>query len=231
MRYTLRLAIVVATLFCLSSIAAAGEHTDASGFSVKYPDDWTALSSETLAESEELFPQEIKNWLAKNHFDFNRVNLMLMRNGTEDFLENLNVLVGDQQIQINNESVAQLIKVLQTEYGAIGGAARNIRGKIQEIGSSNVIVIEYESELPGASFPLRQRQVYFPGGGKTYIITCTSKSDTFSRYAPVFDEILASVQVPAPTSYGFKWNRLLIMAAVGGAIGASVTVFRKVFGK
>jgi hypothetical protein len=68
--------------------------------------------------------------------------------------------------------------------------------------------------------------VFFPGGGKTFIVTSTAKPETFEKYAPTFDEILASFQAPAPLASsprlfhgpGFdQWG-----AVIGGIVGALV---------
>lgn len=52
--------------------------------------------------------------------------------------------------------------------------------------------------MPGETLPSRQRQVYIPGGGNTFIVTCTGEADRFDGYVPTFDSILASFKVPPP---------------------------------
>jgi hypothetical protein len=95
-----------------------------------------------------------------------------------------------------------------------------------------VIVIDFQSRLPTAPFPLQQRQVVFVGGGNSYIVTCSAKTDTFARYTEVFDAVLASFKVPAPRGgQGFDWNRVLLYGIIGGVVGGLVGLFKKLAGR
>ena len=78
--------------------------------------------------------------------------------------------------------------------------------------------------------PLKQRQVFFAGGGKTYIVTCSALADRFGEYSGTFDEMLESFKVPGTVAQqqqqGFDWNRVMVMA-VDGIAGGLVGLVKK----
>jgi hypothetical protein len=144
---------------------------------------------------------------------------MLIRNGNEEFLENLNVVVENEQIPLNNDSVKKLADLWAKQSQSMGAKLENYQGRVQRVGSRDAIVTEHRIQMPGVPVPLWQRQVLFPGGGKTFIVTCTAKADSFQPFVPTFDTILASFQVPPPVAMGFNWKQVGVAAIVGGIVG------------
>jgi hypothetical protein len=223
------LLIALLLLATLATSAIGGQYTDPSGFSFTYPDDWVVVTRQ-VRDSKDLAP-EISKWLAKNNLDLNRVSVVLVRKGPEEFLENLNVVIDNQQMPMTEDSVTQVTRMLPQQYQSLGAKLSKLQGGLQKIASRDAIVINYEAQLPGLSFPLRQRQVFLAGGGNTYIVTCTARPETFDKYSPAFDQIVASMNVPAPISQGFDWTRVLIFAAIGAVVGLCVKLIRDLSAK
>ena len=207
-------------LLVWGEFAVGGTFTDPSGFSFTYPDGWVAVNRGTLED----LNQVVQKWVSKNKIDFERVKVLVIRNGKEEFLENVNVVVLDQEIPLNQNTLGKMKDVVVQQYQRVGAKADNVQARMKKFGNRNTVVVDYNLQLPRAPFPVRQRQVTFPGGGKSYIVTCTAKTDTFDHNEPVFERILTSFQVPEPTSRKFDWTRVLTMAAVGGIVGGLVAV-------
>ena len=223
-------------LLLICATASGGDYTDPSGFAFTYPEDWIPLTHSAMSEVNQAIPQELKNWVAKNNVDLSRVAVVLLRNGREEFVENLNVVVVKQQIAVDDKTVQKMTESLPKQYRSMGMNVDNFQGRVQKVGSHNAVVVEYQyqSPLPGVTSELRQRQVFFPGGGKTYIVTYSATTDSFDRHLPIFEKILASFQVPAPVAMGFDWSRVATTGLVGGIVGGlfgGMAVARKMFSR
>ena len=191
-----------------------------------YPDGWVVLASPANNKDlkREEVPPEIQKWMKKNNVDLSKVSMMLVHSGNDDFLENLNVVVDSQQIPVNDATVQKITAELPQQYGTMGVVVRDVRVRVEKIGNRDAIVVDFQSNIPGVAVPLKQRQVMFPGGGKTYIVTCTAKAKNFERTVKTFDWILASFKAPemAPLGFHFDWNQSLMKGIVGGVIGGLV---------
>lgn len=209
-------------LLACGQSALGGDYADPSGFSFTYPDGWIPISRATMNDAAQDMPREMKDWISKNKLDLNRMAMSLVRDGRDEFLENLNVVVENQQIPLDEDKVKEQTSAIEQKYKATGVKIDNFKGSVQKIGANNAVVLEFQSRVPGVSSTLRQKQVAFPGGGKTYIVTCTAKADSFDKYQPVFDEMLASFQVPTPVSQGFDWKQVWHTALIGGIVGGVV---------
>lgn len=202
--------------------AFAGTYTDPSGFSFTYPDGWITVTRAQVGEVNQVIPPEIRNWVNHSNIDLNRMAVVLLRNGQEEFLENINVVVDSQQIPLDDDSLQELNEKLPQQYRAAGATIEDFQARIQKVGSREAMVVEYRARMPGMPETLRQKQVMFPGGGKTYIVTYTATADSFERYRATFDNVLLSFQTPDPLSQGFDWNRVIMMALVGAVIGGLI---------
>ena len=206
-------------LFACGSPALGDTYTDPSGFSFDYPDGWVPVTWAAVDKGNRGLTDELRVWLSKNNVDLNRISVMLLRAGRDEFLENLNVVVEGQQVLVDDNTVKQLTGQLTQQFGAMNAKVENLQGRVQKVGTRDAAVLEWQVRMPGAPHVLRQKQVLFPGGGKTYIVTCTAKADSFDAYQPTFDRILTSFQIPAPVAQGFDWNRLLSSALMWGGLG------------
>lgn len=216
-----RLAETLFAFFLVASTAAtAGEHADPAGFSFKYPDTWFAITS----VNRDSLPPELKNWVARNRVDLTRVKVTVLRRANEEFLENLNVVVDTQQMPINNASLQKLLEIIPQQFRSVGVTIEDMQGRLGQFGANQAIILEYRSRLPGVPIPLKQRQVMLAGGGKTFIVTCTAKQDTFDQHVGTFDSILASFNVPAPIAQGVNLNPILRGALVGGIVGGLAAI-------
>ena len=219
--------VVVQYLLTITNTMIAGEYNDSSGFSFSYPEGWFAASK--VNPQNDKIPPELNKWIAKNNIDLDKIRVAVIRGGQDDFLENMNVVVVPKEIPVNDQSLNELLGGLQQQYRTLGIAINKLDGSVQQIGDNKVILLNYESRLPAIPFLLRQRQMYVPGGGQSYIVTCTGKVDAFATYSPVFDSILASMKVPASTQTGFDWQRVIIFAIVGGVLAAGFSLVKKLF--
>jgi hypothetical protein len=195
---SIRRRLLLAGLLLATSGGAAfgGTYADPSGFSFTYPEGWTAVTRASLGDVHQALPQEVKDWVAKNNLDLNRVAVVLVRNGGGEFLENLNVVVDKQQIPVDDKTLRQLTDGLPGQYRSMGATVDDVRGRVQKVGSRDAVVVDFRSRLPGVPYPLRQRQVMIPGGGNTYIVTCTARAESFDQHLPTFEKILANFQAP-----------------------------------
>jgi hypothetical protein len=214
--------LLVALILLVGARSASGkDYTDPSGFSFTHSDAWVAFNRASLGDMRQAFPRELKNWISRNRIDFNQVAMVLVRNGRGDFLENLNVVVDQkQQIPVDDATVAQLKAMLPKQYLTMGIKVDDLKVSVGRFGTREAIVADYRAKLPGVPYTLRQKQAIFPGGGKTYTVTCTAKADAFPRYQPTFDKVLASFNVPPPAAVqSVNWGQSMNMGWVGGIIG------------
>lgn len=206
---------------------SAGEYQDPSGFSFTYPDGLVAVTS----LNKDTLDPDYRRWVETNHIDLSRMSVSLVHNGKGDFRENLNVVVDPQQLPLEDSSVRKLLDGIPPKYRELGASVENLQGRLQRVGSNRAAVLDYQLTVPGVPFPMRQRQVLFAGGGKTFIVTCTARADTFAEYSATFDTILASFNGPPPLedkpAGGFDWRRAVMMGIGGGAIGGLVGLFKK----
>lgn len=217
-----RFSLVGLVLLACGPAAAGGDYADPSGFSFTYPEGWVPITRAAMGDVNQFLPDELKHWVAKNQLDLNRLSVVLVRDGGDEFLENLNVVVEGQQIPVNDEAVRKLTEMITQQYRAMGVQVADLQGRVQKVGPYDAVVMEYRSRIPGVPDNLRQKQVMLPGGGKTYIITCTAKADSFDSYRPTFEKILASFRVPAPLATGIDWKRVVTAGVVAGVIGGLV---------
>lgn len=205
--------------FALAASAFGGEYSDPSGFSFTYPNGWVAINRASMGDMREVLPEAIRDWVTSNNVDLSRVAVVLLRDAEDEFLENLNVVVDEkQQIPVKDSTVKQLTEMMPKQYESMGINITSLKVRIEKVGDRDAIVVDYRTQLPGVPSPLRQKQVMFPGGGKTYTVTCTMKDESHAEYRPVFDKMLASFKMPEPK--GFAMNRTLLYAVIGGAGGA-----------
>jgi hypothetical protein len=202
--------------------ARGATYSDPNGFSFTYPAGWMVLNRELMGKLDEGLPAEMKQYIAKNSIDFNKVAVMLVREGSEEFLENLNVVVEQKQIPVNDRMVKQLKETLESGYRQLGMAPDRVDSRIETVASREAIVIDCHARVPGTNVQIQQKQIMLPGGGKTYIITCSANAGSIEKYRPIFDSILASFQAPQPVATGFDWsnNAGLVGGIVGGLIAA-----------
>lgn len=219
-------------LFLVFPIAAdGGEHHDPTGYSFSYPGGWIAVTKELGKLGREALPEDVRSYLAKNNVDLGRMSIMLIRDADEEFLENVNVVVDHQEMPMVDDSRQKLVELLPGQYRSLGAEMSNVRGQLRNVGKHDAVVLDYNVKLPTVPKLLRQRQAYLAGGGNTYIVTFTANSDSFAKYEPTFDTILASFDVPAPTRKGFDWKQMAITGLVGGLAAGLLGLYQKFFKK
>lgn len=216
-------------LLACGATAFGGHYADPSGFSFDYPEDWFPVNRSMMGEFKQAIPPELKDWVARNNVDLDRISVFLIRNGQEEFLENLNVGVQDQQITVNDRTVKEMADKVPQQLRTMGVTVSNVQSRLQKIGSRDAAVIEFQLQMPAIPIPLWQKQAVVPGGGKSYFITCTATADSSKLYQPTFEQILASFQAPAPVAQGFDWSRIVLMGIVGGIAGGLIAGTKEIF--
>lgn len=218
-----RLAGVAGVLLACTVPAMGGEHADPSGFVLTYPKGWVAVTRHTMRHASSTLPDGVRNWLSKNSLVLAQVAVLVVRDGAEEWLENLNIVVDGQQIAADGETARRLSEEMPNQYRAMGARVTDVHAQVEKLGARDVVVVSQRLEMLDVPEPLLQRQVIIPGGGKTYIVTCTAKADSFDAHRPTFDAMLASFRAPPPESRGFNWSRVLFYAAIGGIAGGLFT--------
>lgn len=215
---------VIVGLVLLSNGEAllGGHYSDPTGFSFKYPEGWVPITRTAMSDANEGLSDDLRAWITKNNVNLNQIEVILVHNTPGEFRANINVVADDQQIPIDEDALKKLADAIAQQHEKLGLQSKNFQSHIQQFGSRETLVIEYQTRLPGIPFDLQQIQVVFPGGGKSYIVTCTSPSDKFLSYRPKFERILASFQVPPPIAQGFNWDRISLAGILGAIVGALV---------
>lgn len=200
--------------------AAAGEYSDPTGFSFTYPEGWVVLNQNTVANA---LPAEVKSRIDNGQINLSQVAVAIIRVGPEEFLENVNVVVQPNgEMPVSNAALKELVAAVKQQAPGVGMQMRNFHGSVSKLGSQDALVLDYDAEMAGLREVLKQRQAYVPGGGKTFIITCSGTTDSFQKHLPTFESMLASFKAPAPVATGFKWNQVLVSSIAGGVAGAVI---------
>lgn len=216
--------------------ASAGTYSHPSGFSLTYPDGWIAVSRESLSEKhDEALPPELKQWIDKNNIDLNRIAVYLTRQGEAQSPENVNVVIEPQQVPTSGNAATDYGNHLAKTIRDMGATVTGVHCRAEKIGDRDVLLADYNMQFHGVEPAFHQRQVLLPGGGKTFIITCTATTETYSRYQPVFDSVIASFTAPPPEQTGFNLESILNGAfgfsIVGGVIALLVVLVLKATGQ
>lgn len=157
-------------------------------------------------------------------------HVLLVRDGDDDFLQNLNVVVVEEQQPVNDATLKQLLKLFPQQFASMGLKVNDLQGRMQKVGINEALVFDYRFVVPGTETEVKQRQVRIPGGGKTYIVTCTWKADLSADSLVPFENMLASFKVPAPIARGFDMTSVLRGAVIGAVVGALVVLFKMIAG-
>jgi hypothetical protein len=212
---------------------AAREYSDPAGFSFTYPEGWVAIAKSDINYIlQESLPPEIQNWVHKNKVNLNQVSMTLVRAGMDEFLENVMVEVMPEQILVNDATVRHFLDMLGKQYRSVGGTVADAKGRMGKLGTRDVVVVDFQVNLPILPFALKQRQISIPAGGNTYVVTCTAKADTFANYSEIFENILASFKVPAPftrvrSAPAVDGMGALIGGIVGGVVAGVIVLLKK----
>ena len=215
--------VAVLLLTLAASPLIAGEFSGPQGFSFAFPEGWIALSEQDrqnmgLAENE---------LVQRAKIDLTLIAVLVVQPGNDDFCPSFNVVVNSPETPINEKAKDEILSIVSTKLRSVGMTVIEPTAEIRKIGANSVIVMDYRSRIPAMPFELRQRQVFFTGGGKNFIVTCSAKMAEFDAVSPAFDSMLASFKVPPPTVSsapfgGFGLKDTLISSAICGVIGVAV---------
>jgi hypothetical protein len=207
------------SIFVFAAIARGGEYSDPSGYSFNYPDDWVIVTQASLVGDPSI-PPHIKDLvakLAKNFPDPSNFSAALLHRSPNEFhRESVTIVIQPQEMLLSPKSADELVVTIREQCPTRGISMTELQSHFQMIGGNYALVVECDARVPAAPFPLRYRQVYIPKGGKTYIITCAAKADSFATYSPTFDAMLASFKVPGAWALEFSGWIWIAVAVAGG---------------
>lgn len=182
---------LVALLLCVHSVALAEWHRNWEGFAMESPPGWSVVSKVNAQQ----INSQARDWAAKSKLDFNKISVVFVRPVAGNFADNMNVVVEPQQLPINGDSARQLLDLLPTQFALVGYKSSNFRVSTRKYGGLETLVIEFDSQPPLMKEKLKQKQVYFSGHGKTYIVTCSSLAERFTQIEPLFDQSLDTMKL------------------------------------
>ena len=219
-----------------ANVGLASEFGSPNGYKFAYPKGWMILTGKGIADAKEEMPKEMIDWIARNKVDFKRIDVVLIRVGEGEFLENMNVVVNNQQIPVDEASKAKVGEEIKKLYNASGLHPEDFLVRMDKLRDRNVYVVDSKIRLPGIATPLRQRQYFIPGGGKTFIVTTSGTVESFPQYEQTFQDVLNSFQTPPPTRFGgFDFSKIVGLSlaglVIGGIVGGVVALIRKLRGK
>jgi hypothetical protein len=185
-----RICAYLAVLFLLvvETVARGEEFRSPEGFSLSYSSGWLAVSKST--NSEEL-PANVAEWLAKSKTDIGASSVLLVHPSSGDFMEYAKV-ASTSYVPINDYTMTNLVGNSQEKFGARGIDADVWEARIRQVGGNKAMVLDYKARSGIANYPLHVRQYYFSKNKKSYVLTCTAKWESFSKYASAFEGIAAS---------------------------------------
>ena len=219
MRFMSVASLLALTLFVAGGpFARAGEFQSEEGISFQYPEDWVAI---TQLNQGDLLP-EILEYLRSNQFDLKSVHVLVLRVTTDEFAENVNLIIIPGQIVASQSVLDQRKANMPVELEKLGVKVSHLSGAIETIADRPALVLTSDVLMPFAVEPLRQRQVLIPGGGKTFVLTCTATQASYDKYAATFDGILRTLKIPAPVDTRFDRLAEMIGMMTGVLIGVFV---------
>ena len=214
--FTLTSLLAVALVVADSPLAVAGEFQSEAGVSFLYPEDWVAITELNQGK----LPPEFQEYIRSRQFDMKSLHVMVLRVTSDEFAENINLVILPGQIVASQSVLDQRQVNMPIELEELGVKVSHLSGVIETIAERPALVLTSDVLMPFAEEPLRQRQVLIPGGGKTFVITCTATPASYDKYSVTFDEILRSLKLPDPVDSGSGWLGAKIGMLVGGLIGA-----------
>jgi hypothetical protein len=228
------IAILVWSLFGFAHFSDAASYSDPSGFSFTCPEGWSVVADPGNQTDSSAVPAAAREWIQKNGASLSSAKAVVLKDGANGFTPNLNVIVQQQEMPMRQSSVDKLLNILPGQYSSRGITIEQMEGKLTQYAGRDAGFIQYISHFRQIPWPLRQRQVFFVGGGNTYILTFTSRADEFTANEPALDSILNSFNAPAAMAQGFNWGKVwssagsgAVIGGVAGAIGGLVLLLRK----
>ncbi len=195
-RFSSSLLIFCLLLSGLANSAFCEDYRDKSGFSFTHPKGWLAINGSLKSELiDGGITDTAKDYLKNQKFDFEKIKVLLIRNGQDDFLENVNVVVIDGKLPATQEFADQIVKMLPQQYKQMGMNVDHFKSKLQTFGSNEGVLVDQRMN-PSETVPnaLKQRQFYMASQNqdKSYIITYTATPETFKDHVKTFEQVLKS---------------------------------------
>jgi hypothetical protein len=188
------------------------------GFSLRYPGDWMVASKDQTDEMRNAAGPYLEKL---GSVDLDRMAVMIFNTTDPDFNENLNVVITPGSVPLNDESKAEMRKVVDQIAAAFGTHAEDVRIAIETFGDKKAMVAHYNVELQNKK--IHEMVAAIPGNSQSYLVTCTAPCDKFSQYEPIFTSMINSMQIDSGVAGLPVW---LKNALIGGGVGLAIAFFQ-----
>lgn len=186
------LVVVLALATGVGGPRAGAADYAASGLALAYPDGWVLA---TQADSKLLQGSPSPMRRLFTGLDFRHISLCVARPPEDEFCDNVNLVIESEEVALTEETRVRANSELPLMYAPYHISPTGLAVKLETIGANRTLSARWDIVIPGDSRPLTQWQVHIPGGGKTYVFTCSAPQARFARVEPAFRTILASVKI------------------------------------
>jgi hypothetical protein len=210
--------------------SAPTSYHSSKGYRFDYPNDWKLASQETYQALEEFADKYMHG------ADVSKMDCVVFHPDTTP-LQNVNVVVSDDVLPINQDSVQKMDSELRGQLANTNMTMENLDTRIGHFPGGDAIVAKHITTMTlegGQSIKLWQAQYAFSGSSHTYIITCSSGVDDSSNAMPKFEGLINSFRIDSEPSESASqmWDHLnpaikygLIGAVIGGIYGLLKSLF------
>jgi len=230
-RHGLRLlpGLALGLVWLAASAALAGEFKSERGFSLTYPDGWSAMSKEQQKDAAD----QAKAVLSKApDINLDKVAVFLFNPTPASLGENVNVVVIAGRLPMDDASCSKYRNGLIEQYGRAGIHVSHTDCRLIKVGDRDAISWHCDAQFPGPVPLMRQWQVVLSSRRQSYIVTCTAPAAVYGQIEPVFTQIVHSVRIEPDK--GFAWGDLspvaryaILGAIAGGAVGGILALARR----
>jgi hypothetical protein len=178
---------------------SGGTHTEPGGFSIDYPPGWIAASG----VNREALPERVRSALERMNPRTRGAepSAMFLRLDGSDYPPNVGILSRPGEAPLTAEFADRVSKSVTEQLGKAGVTLSGIKASVQTVAGKPALVLDVTVTFDEL-VTYRQRQHWFVGGGRTYLVVFSDKPKTFETNLAEVDRILQTVRVPAPAPAG-----------------------------
>jgi hypothetical protein len=186
-----RLALLAVVTIQLAAGAAYEDTLE--GFRINYPDGWSVLSADDLAETREAVKDisEAAGGRARDPRVF-----VATETGVEppEYAAHLNVVISPGRLVLDESTAEELMAQIEKGRKAVGSSAVVVDQAMGSIGANRGIVSEVVAEDPLSGVSKRQWQIITAGRQQVYTVICAAPDSEAERYRQICREALESFE-------------------------------------
>lgn len=182
----------LAALFAVAAHAAAGQEAmpfeSTKGYRMSGPAGWSIVSGRLSDEEKARLPEQIRN-----AYDPSKTDVIFMEAADAGgFRDNLNVVVVEQAVPANDDSVEQLKPVLLNQYKALFKDFELLGIGVRAVKDGpRVLEVRGNYELLGNK--LFMHQMLVPGEKRTLVVTLTAKRPGADAGTRILEKSVCSI--------------------------------------